>query len=163
MRIPINLRHAGVILGALLIVGPLTGRLAMPQNYDRAEVLFQSARSKELVSGELEQAIDLYKKIVASYGSNRPVAAKALLQMGRCYEKLGKDEARKAYERLVRDYAGQSEQAKLARARLAALRKAAVKEYMSAVGGERKSLDSEGRPRMSTKACRMWYRLFRSL
>jgi Tol biopolymer transport system component len=41
--------------------------------------------------------------------------------MGRCYEKLGMTEARKAYERLVRDYADQSEQVKLAQTRLAAL------------------------------------------
>ncbi|MBZ5668781.1 MAG: tetratricopeptide repeat protein [Acidobacteriia bacterium] len=125
MRIPINLRQAGVILGALLVVGLLTGQLAMPQNNDQAELLFQSAMNKELVSGELEQAIDIYKKIVASYSNNRPVAAKALLQIGKCDEKLGKDEARKAYERLVRDYADQNEVAAEARARLAALRKPA--------------------------------------
>lgn len=125
MRIPINLRQAGVILGALLVLGLLTGQLAMPQNNDQAEVLFQSAMNKELVSGELEQAIDLYKKIVATYSSNRPVAAKALLQMGQCYEKLGKDEARKAYERVLRDYADQNEAASQARVRLAALRKPA--------------------------------------
>jgi tetratricopeptide (TPR) repeat protein len=128
MRIPINLRRAGVILGALLMAGLPTGRLAMPQNNDQAEVLFQAARSKELVSGELEQAIGLYKKIVATYSSNRPLAAKALLQMGECYEKLGKDEARKAYERVLRDYADQSQAAEQARTRLAALRKPALKE-----------------------------------
>ena len=128
MRIPINLPQAGVILGALLVVGLLTGQLAMPQNNDQAEVLFQSAMNKELVSGELEQAIDIYKKIVASYSNNRPVAAKALLQIGQCYEKLGKDEAQKAYERLVREYPDQSEAAAEARTRLAALRKPAVRE-----------------------------------
>ncbi len=112
---------AGGILSALIGAGVLTALVAMPQNNDQAELLLQSAIHKDMVDGELEQAIDLYKKIVVTYSSNRPVAAKALLQMGRCYEKLGKDEARKAYERLVRDYADQSEQAKLARARLAAL------------------------------------------
>jgi Tol biopolymer transport system component len=43
--------------------------------------------------------------------------------MGQCYEKLGKDEARKAYERVLRDYADQNEAAEQARTRLAALRK----------------------------------------
>jgi Tol biopolymer transport system component len=114
---------ARALLTAMIVAGVLTPLIAVPQNSDQAEVLFQSARSKELVSGELEQAIDLYKKIVAKYGSDRPLAAKALLQMGQCYEKLGNDEARKAYERLVRDYADQNEVAEQARTRLAALRK----------------------------------------
>jgi Tol biopolymer transport system component len=125
MRIPINLRQVGVILGTLLVAGLLTAQPAMPQKNDQAEVLLQSALHKEMVDGELEQAIDLYKKVVASYSNDRPVAAKALLQMGQCYEKLGKDEARKAYERLLRDYADQSEAVAEARTRLAALRKAA--------------------------------------
>jgi Tol biopolymer transport system component len=49
------------------------------------------------------------------------VAAKALLEMGQCYEKLGNTEARKAYERLLRDYGDQNEAAAQARTRLAAL------------------------------------------
>ncbi|MEE8200589.1 MAG: hypothetical protein V3R29_05400, partial [Candidatus Acidoferrales bacterium] len=52
---------------------------------------------------------------------NRPAVAKALLQMGQCYEKLGNAEAREAYERVLRDYAEQAEQVGAARARLAAL------------------------------------------
>ena len=90
--------------------------------------LFQKALVQERTEGNLQQAIQLYQRIVRDFSSDRPLAAKALLQMGECYEKLGKDEARKAYERLVRDYADQSEEARLARTRLAALRKPAVKE-----------------------------------
>ncbi len=90
--------------------------------------LFQKALVQERTEGNLQQAIQLYQRIVRDFSNDRPLAAKALLQMGQCYEKLGKDEARKAYERLVRDYADQSEEAKLARTRLAALRKPAVKE-----------------------------------
>jgi Tol biopolymer transport system component len=123
MKRLMNIRRAGAMLGALLAAGLLTTLVAMPQNNDQAEVLLQSALHKEMVDGELEQAIDLYKKIVATHGSNRPVAAKALLQIGQCYEKLGKDEARKAYERLVRDYADQGDVVAEARTRLAALRK----------------------------------------
>jgi Tol biopolymer transport system component len=43
------------------------------------------------------------------------------MQMAQCYEKLGQAEARKTYERLVRDYADQRELAADARLRLAAL------------------------------------------
>jgi Tol biopolymer transport system component len=78
-----------------------------------------------MVDGNLEQAIDLYRKVLASYSANRPVAAKALVQLGQCYEKLGKGEAQKAYEQVVREYADQTEPVKLARARLAALREPA--------------------------------------
>lgn len=77
--------------------------------------------SQEEAEGNLEEAIETYKKILADYPGNRPVVARAMLHMGQCYEKLGNEEARKAYERLVRDYADQSEQARLARSRLAAL------------------------------------------
>jgi Tol biopolymer transport system component len=119
---------AGGILSALIVASVLTALLAMPQNNDQAEMLLQAAIHKEMVDGELEQAIDLYRKIVGTYSGNRPVAAKALLQMGHCYEKLGKEGARSAYERLVRDYADQNEVAAQARTRLAALRKPAVRE-----------------------------------
>jgi Tol biopolymer transport system component len=49
------------------------------------------------------------------------VAAKALLQIGKCYEKLGSLEARKAYETLLKEYADQGDIATEARARLSAL------------------------------------------
>jgi Tol biopolymer transport system component len=104
---------------ALLPANPLT------QQSRSAEVLLGAALHQEEVEGNLEGAIKTYQKILAEHPKNRPLAAKALLQIGRCYERLGKNEARKAYERLVRDYADQSEQAKLARARLTALSKTA--------------------------------------
>ena len=126
MKKLMNIRRAGARLGALLAAGLLTTLVAMPQNNDQAEVLLQSALHKELVDGELEQAIDLYKKIVATYGSNRPLAAKALLQMGQCYEKLGKDEARKAYQRLIDNYSDQQSEVALAREAIARLSKALV-------------------------------------
>lgn len=110
---------------AFLIIGvALAGALVLanpPAQPSRsAEVLLGQALHQEEVEGNLDAAIATYKKILADYPDNRPLAAKALLQMGRCYEKLGKDGARKAYERLVRDYADQSE-ARVARSRLAAM------------------------------------------
>jgi Tol biopolymer transport system component len=91
------------------------------QESQSAEVLLGAALHQEEVEGNLEAAIETYKKILADYPDNRPIAARALLRMGRCYEKLGRDEARKAYERLVREYGDQSEQVHQARTRLAAL------------------------------------------
>jgi len=106
------------LLTAVLCVMVLTG---FSQKSDQGEVLLQTAIHKELVEGKLEEAVQIYKKILAGYASNRPVAAKALVQMGQCYEKLGSVEARKAYERVVREYADQPEPTKVARERLSAL------------------------------------------
>ena len=90
----------------------------------RAEVALQAAIKIETIDGDLKAAIAAYNKVVATYESNRPVAAKALVRMAQCYEKLGAaevKEARAAYGRVVRDYADQAEIVAQARARLAAL------------------------------------------
>jgi Tol biopolymer transport system component len=113
--------RAGRLLVATILAGLLAATLAIAQKDDQAEVLMQAAQQKELVEGQLQEAIQLYKRIVQEHAGNRVVAAKALLEMGRCYEKLGNTEARQAYERLLRDYADQNEAAAQARARLAAL------------------------------------------
>jgi Tol biopolymer transport system component len=95
------------------------------QKAQSAEVLLGAALHQEEVEGNLEAAIETYKKLLADRPGNRPIAAQALLHMGRCYEKLGQDEARKAYERLVREYADQAEAAAQARTRLTALNRPA--------------------------------------
>jgi Tol biopolymer transport system component len=107
---------------AALLAGLLMASFAIAQKKDdQAEVLMQAAHQKQLVEGQLEEAIQLYKRIVQEHSGNRAVAAQALLQMGQCYEKLGNTAARRAYERLVRDYGDQNEAAAQARARLAIL------------------------------------------
>ncbi len=113
--------RAGWFLAVTILAGLLTASVAIAQKDDQAEVMLQAANQKQLVDGDLEAAIQLYKNILANYSGNRAVAAKALLEIGRCYEKLGNTEARKAYERLLRDYGDQTEAADAARRRLAAL------------------------------------------
>ncbi len=111
---------AGRFLAVAILAGLLVP-LATAQKDDQAEVLMEAAQQKQLVEGQLEEAIQLYKRVVQEHAGNRAVAAKALLEMGQCYEKLGNTEARKAYELVLRDYADQSESVAQARARLAAL------------------------------------------
>src|SRR6266851_6910030 len=113
--------RTGLFLTVAVLAGLLATSLAIAQKDDQAEVLMQAAHQKQLVEGQLEEAIQLYKRIVQEHSGNRAVAAKALLEMGQCYEKLGNTEARKAYEHVLRDYADQNEAAEQARARLAAL------------------------------------------
>src|SRR4030042_762215 len=83
--------------------------------------LFQQALVKERAEGNLQEAIDLYDRIVRGFPGHHALAAKALVQMGQCYEKLGKAGAEKAYERVIREYADQAEPLQVARTRLAAL------------------------------------------
>jgi Tol biopolymer transport system component len=109
------------LLTATTVMAVLLLAAAPQQKQDRAEVALRAAMDKEMVDGDLKAAIEMYKRIVANPGGNRAVAAKALLQMGQCYEKLGQADARKAYERLVREFADQTEQVQVARAKLAAL------------------------------------------
>ena len=61
-------------------------------NSDEAEMLLQAARHKALVDGDLEEAMELCKKVLAEHGGSRAACAQALLQMGNCYEKLGRTE-----------------------------------------------------------------------
>ena len=106
---------------ATIVMAVLLLAASPAQKENQAEVALRAAMDKEMVDGDLKAAIEMYRRIVANPGGNRAVAAKALLQMGQCYEKLGQAEARNAYEQLVRQYADQTEQAQAARARLAAL------------------------------------------
>src|SRR5262252_483823 len=109
------------LLAVTILAVPLTASFSSAQKDDQAELLMQAAHQKQLVEGQLEEAIQLYKRIVQEHSRNHAVAAKALLEMGQCYEKLGNTEARKAYEHVLHDYADQNEAAAQARARLAVL------------------------------------------
>jgi Tol biopolymer transport system component len=113
-------RHVGLIGAALLTVF-LAAFLAAGQKNDQAELALKAAIKTETVDGNLKGAIEQYKKIAAQPGAGRATVATALLRMGQCYEKMGNAEARTAYERLVREFGDQAEQAQAARVRLAAL------------------------------------------
>jgi len=106
------------ILAILLMTGALAIGIGSGQQKDQSEVNLQAAIRMETVEGDLKGAIEAYKKIAEA--GNRAVAAKALIRMGQCYEKLGDAEARKAYERVVREFFDQKEAVEQARALLAA-------------------------------------------
>ena len=89
----------------------------------QAGELLSKAVYEEEVNGELEKAIEVYQTIVTEFPNNRPVAAEAYFHMGICYEKLGKQEASKAYRQVIQKYADQNDLVTEARVRLAALEK----------------------------------------
>jgi hypothetical protein len=108
-------------LTRLVLAAVAIGVLAGAQGQDRPELQLKTAIYKETVEGDLHGAIALYKQIVSNASVPRPIAAAALLGLGGCYEKVGQQDARKVYERLVAEYSDQAQEAAAARQRLAAL------------------------------------------
>ena len=107
--------NRNTIIAAFFALVFLAGQNALAQSgYD----LFQKGLVQERTEGDLDEAIRLYKQIVEDFKDDRTLVAKALVQMGGCYEKLGTAEARTAYERVVREYSDQPESSKVARERL---------------------------------------------
>ena len=102
-----------------LVVAMALSLMLYGQTVNRAELTFREAVHKEQVQGDLIGAIKLYQ-LVAS-GDNRTLAAKALVSLGRCYEKQGSAEARKAYEKVLRSFGDQDDATREARIRLARL------------------------------------------
>ena len=83
--------------------------------------LFEKALVKERAEGDFPGAIKLYQEILRKHASDRPLIAKTLVQMAQCYEKQGSGEARKLYDRVIREFGDQRMMADMARERLAAL------------------------------------------
>ena len=98
------------------------GQAALAQQ--TAGELFEKALYVEEGQGDLQKAIALYQDIVKRFPDNREVAAKALLHIGFCYEKLGMTEAEKAFQKVVDSYPEQSDAVGEARDKLALLLKA---------------------------------------
>lgn len=107
------------LLAVVLATGIVPAGAGQAQD---AERLLKAAVNTEMVDGNLNAAIEQYKKVAQS--SNRVLAAQALVRMADCYQKLGDAQARTVYEQLVRDYADQREPVATARGRLAAMRPA---------------------------------------
>ncbi len=125
-------RRAGS-LAVLLVSGLAAMPVVRSESSDAAAVMLEAAVQAQLVDGDLGRAIKLYQKIVANFGDERPVAAKALLDLGQCYEQLGDPKARATYERLLRQYGDRTREASAARTRLAGLEEDPVGEDPSEV------------------------------
>jgi len=113
-----------VIISLCAILAIFVSIAGIARQAEDPGVLLRAAIEKEEVDGDLQAAIDLYKKIVDKYGSQRVVAAKALVRLGGFYEKLGEKQAglaQKAFEKVVADYPDQTDAVKLAKDKLAAI------------------------------------------
>ena len=111
-----KLRIATYLLVTAFFIGSIT-----PTFSQSPEQLFQKGLVKEEGEGALNEAIDIYNKIVENQDADKSLQAKALLHVGQCYEKLGRNEATKAYQRLVNNFPGQKNEVAIARERLSRL------------------------------------------
>lgn len=88
-----------------------------------SEKLFSLGMMKEEGEGNLNEAIVVYNKIVNDVSEGRKLRAKALLQVGICYEKLGNQNARKSYQKLIAEFADQSDIVAIGKEKLKGLKK----------------------------------------
>jgi Tol biopolymer transport system component len=85
------------------------------------EAMLEGGIRAEVVDGNLTEAIAIYESVASRPDVDRAVAAKALLHLAGCYEKLGDDAALAVYQRIRDDYGDVAEVAASARERLAAM------------------------------------------
>ena len=105
-------RAAGCVLAAALALTVTTLRAQSPHD------LFQKALAVERADGDLRGAVALYAKVVEQAGSDRALAARALVRIGECRQKLGDPEVALVWETIVSKYADQRESLAVARAHL---------------------------------------------
>lgn len=118
-----KIKLAAIVL-MMAVMGTLLSITGSAQQTDDPGVLFRAAVEKEEVDGDLQGAIELYKKIIAEHSNSREIAAKAQLHIGLCYEKLGLKEAQKAYKKVIDNYPEQTAAVKVAKEKLSVLLKA---------------------------------------
>ncbi len=119
---------ARVTVGFVLLLALSFALLA--QN---AQELYQRGLVQENANGNLGEAIKLYAQAAKTAGRDRELAAKALIRVGSCEEKLGHpNEASTAYAEVVRSYPEQRDEASKAQDRLNQLRKASWTDSLRA-------------------------------
>jgi Tol biopolymer transport system component len=105
-----------MVVAAGLVV--LSAVMMTAQNWNG---LFEQGLQKERADGDIPGAIEIYKRIAAG-SSDRSLAARAIVQLGVCYETLGqREQARTYYDQVIRDYRDQAAIVADARRRLNAL------------------------------------------
>jgi len=91
------------------------------QDSPQYKILFEKARFTMESKGDLNGAITLFNEIIKKYPKEREYAAKSQLNIGLCYEKLGANQAQKAYQTVVDTWPDQTEMVALAKTKLTQL------------------------------------------
>jgi Tol biopolymer transport system component len=122
------MRQRNVVWGLTVALALACGgaAAALQQKATTPDAILGEALHQEEAAGNLEAAIDGYKKVIGDKSAGRQLVATALLHMGMSYAKLGHKDARATLERVTRDYGDQAQIAAQARTQLAAFGSAKV-------------------------------------
>ncbi len=117
------MRRASVLVtGVLAVVITCAGARA-----EQALVLLEAGVYAEEVVGDLDRAIDTYRKIIADAEANRPCVAEAHYRLGKCYLARGnKEQAREQFALIAERYPDQAKLAEAAQRELAKLQPPAL-------------------------------------
>lgn len=106
-----------ILLIVLLLGGEWFARAAETLEQD-----FQAALLVEEARRDLYAAIRAYEAIVARVDADRAIAATSVFRLGECYRKAGRtNEAVAQYQRLLRDYPGETALVRISRENLTVL------------------------------------------
>ena len=95
---------------------------------ESAKELYEAAVFKKNADGDYQGAIQIFNEILKRFPEDKSIAAKAQLNIGTCYEKLGLKEALKAYQKVIENFPQQHEEVQAAKERVSLLSKALVEE-----------------------------------
>lgn len=105
----------------MVVIGCCAMAYAAPRTGSSSEEAFEAAYYREVVMGDPTGAIDQYSSVVKQSAVDRATAAKALLEIGLCQEKLGRrKDAFATYTRVTSEFGDQPEIVKRAAIKLAA-------------------------------------------
>jgi Tol biopolymer transport system component len=100
------------------LLGILVFTCPEPAQAQKPEEQFQKGLIKEEGEGALLEAIDIYNEVASNEAAERSLRAEALLHVGLCYEKLGKQEAQNAYRKIIDQFPEQTGTVTVAREKL---------------------------------------------
>ena len=130
------LPHGVAILVGLMVAVVLVAQIGPDAQPERR---LEDALYRQDVLGDLKGAVEQYQAIAGQAGASRELAARAVLGLAHCEEKLGEHaQAQAQYRRLLRDYSDQTEAAAEARRQIA--------EPEDAISGPRNLNFAEGQP-----------------
>ena len=101
----------------IMVAGVALGSVSAQNAGPTLEAQLQRVIQAEMARGDCPTSILEYQRIVDRAGSNRRVAAEALLRIAECHRRIGDDEAKKVYSRIVAQF-GDQEAAAVARSRI---------------------------------------------
>jgi Tol biopolymer transport system component len=120
-----KIKASRCFLGILLLAFSF-GLILASSVQQSAEGLYEAAIFKKDADGDMAEAIEIFREIVERFPGNVEIAAKAQLQIGICYEKLGQKnvkQAQEAFQKVLDNFPTQSAEVKIAREKLSVILK----------------------------------------